>query len=220
MHDDDLRAYVDEIQHQRNLVELAVHILDDALQALPDSSVGCFAASQMILTGAAQISKLLWADTSASWTPERTAFAVNRAASLRAIVKPDPILQGRAVRNAIEHYDSRLDDITLDSSVREEGTHQGPWSPDDRPKKITAVVDISVSKRSEFPLPVPPENIIWMRHIDHETLEYTALDRSISISAVVDAIRDVSARAAEWLAARPIPDYTPGELGDLSEYGL
>lgn len=220
MHDDDLRAYVEEIGHQRDLVGLAIHQLNSAIQGLPESSVACFAAAQAILTGAAQISKLLWADTQRDWTAERIAFAHDRAAALRAIVRPSPILQRRSVRNSIEHYDSRLDDLKLGGPPRTEGTSQETWASDDKPDKFVAVIDKSIMDRSQFPIPVPPENITWMRHIDPVTQEYIALDESISLQDVINAIGAVAILADEWLAVRPIRPYASGELGDLSELGL
>ncbi|MFE2772309.1 hypothetical protein [Microbacterium resistens] len=222
MHDDDLRSYVEEILHQQQLVGLAVQQLNAALGANQISHVECFAAAQAILTGAAQISKLLWADTQRDWTPERIAFARDRAAAIRAIAEPgkDSVLERRSVRNSIEHYDARIDDLKLRHGVRAVGEPRQTWTPDDKPTQHRGVVDIGIFDKSQLPIPIPPENVTWVRHIDPVTMEYTALDQSVSLQAVVDAVVGVAARASEWLAARPIPTYTPGDFGDLSDVGL
>ena len=110
-----LETYLQEVIHQHRLASIAAEQLNAALQSeVPGATASAFAAAQGILTAAAQVSKLAWADTGRDWTHERVDFARRRAAAVREVIKPAPILQTRAVRNAVEHLDERIDSVYLE----------------------------------------------------------------------------------------------------------
>lgn len=175
-----LAFYVREVEHQASLATLAAEALNAGLSfdgAIPEKLARVFGSSQAILTAGAQLSKLMWADTSPDWTSDRRQFAVDRAARLRAIIKPSGILQRRAVRNSVEHYDARLDDVVLD------------------PPRVVA--DVNIAPRSL----TGSADAVFLRHYDPETNEYTALGHSVNIQDLFDAILDAGDSARQWLTS-------------------
>lgn len=118
-----LCSYVQEIAHQRDAAMVAKTQLDVAVAALDESARtggpwttrDLFAAVQSIVTAAAMISKFLWSGDHDPDERELHAWAKARAARLREVLKVEggSPLERRAVRNAFEHFDDRLDRILM-----------------------------------------------------------------------------------------------------------
>lgn len=164
-----------------------------------------FLAVQGVLTASALISKLLWmsqpqrrAGCSCPLDPadeERFAQAKERCAALRKALKlkGEPPELSRRVRNAIEHYDDRID----------------RWiAADDGTVFATGIG--------------PPESIGdgtygFMRGFDPATMTAQMRGDSISLPDVMAAIDDLAQRAAGWLeentAWRPRPGDLPSSSG-------
>lgn len=181
---DQLRFYLQEVTYQWRVADFAAQQLEAESADLhrPEPVVRVLAPAHSILTAAAQISKLVHADLQDGWSDERRAFALDRAARLRQIVKPDEVLLRRAIRNSIEHFDARLDD-TLFADVP------------------AAILDMNVGPVSMFNVAT---DAVWLRHLDSDTLEYSLLGKSAPLRTVYDALRDVGARAQRWLDAHPL----------------
>lgn len=173
-----------ELVHQKELATVAASHLNDAIAATGEDAramnVRLLGAAQGILTAAAQISKLLYADTLRDWSDERVKFALDRAKAVRAVVQPGEILQRRSVRNSVEHYDARLDDALF----AEPGA---------------LIVDANVSPKRMIVAP----GAIWLRNLDPESLTYSALDAEVSLRDLYRAIEEVAGRAQAWLDTHP-----------------
>ncbi|WP_314097866.1 hypothetical protein [Microbacterium foliorum] len=174
-----LERYVEEIDTQARFAAASAKILNDGLSSdSPGATLICFSGAQGILTAGALVSKLLWADTGRDWEPERVAFAVARAEALREIVgvAKDSILKVRAVRNSVEHFDARLDDLL-------------------RKHPTANTIDSSVIPKSMMSV----DNLVYLRHIDPETMTYSALDDEINLQALFSAIQEAGTAAREWI---------------------
>lgn len=168
-------AYVREIVNQEAIAADALARLYLLLESPPRSTHSIFGAAQAIMTAAAQMSKLFWADLDSRWTEERREFAKSRAKYLRRALKPDELLSMRKVRNSIEHFDSRLDDLLI------------------------ATPDINIAD-----LNVAPEGAIriggvFLRHLDNENLTLKVLDVEANLIEVMTAMNGVAERAEQWL---------------------
>lgn len=151
-----------------------------------------FYAAQGMLTAGALVSKMLWmsqpqrragcACVSDPAEQEIAERAKRRCKDLRAAlgVKGDiPELSSRRVRNAFEHFDSRLDSYFADGNM--------------------TYVDIVVG---------PPDTVVYrsgrptkyLRRYDPDTTELHVLDDSISLQALLTALEDLAERAKQWLA--------------------
>ncbi|KAA0960877.1 hypothetical protein FQ142_08325 [Microbacterium sp. ANT_H45B] len=175
MDDSQLERYVREVAHQAALAEISADLLRESadLEGVVDIP-RCFHAAQGLLTTGAQLSKLFWADTQNEWPRERKDFAYDRASSLRAVFKPAEVLKRRAVRNAVEHYDARLDEAMI----------QGPQD----------MIDISIIAEGAL-----GQSGAFLRVIDPDTLAYRSLDDSVSLPDLYSAIRAAGDAAARWL---------------------
>lgn len=76
---------------------------------------------QMILSCASIMSHILWPSAGSHKAPESASKATDRGAALRSLLhlpNEDPLV-ARRVRNAIEHIDEHLDDLSMARSVDE-----------------------------------------------------------------------------------------------------
>lgn len=176
MDDRNLSIYVRELVRQCEVAVTARRRLDHLL-ASGGPAYLVLDQVQSIVGAAAMVSKLCWFSPLDSWSAERRAFAKARAARLRKVAMPPTILSGRAVRNAIEHFDDRLDDLFF-------------ADPN------AAVVDGNVMPRNFLVMdrPVP-----WLRHYDPETTEMSVLGSAVRLDPLVKAMQETSARAQHWL---------------------
>lgn len=115
--------YLREVAYQ---VECAGYAHGVFVEALKEGDIrASFTFSQNILAAAANVSKLLWASPpkeKPEWLEVKDAdyeefrtYVLRRAKKLRRVLKvsDDSILKSRRVRNALEHFDDRLDAHTF-----------------------------------------------------------------------------------------------------------
>ncbi len=173
-----LRRYVAEVDRQAHFADGYAQVLDQGLRGMghPGSNFMCFAGAQGILTSGALVSKLFWVETGRDRDRERAAFTEDRAASLREALDPTPILKLRSVRNSVEHFDARLDDLLRSSPAPN-------------------MIDASIMPRSMLNI----DGLLYLRHIDPETMTYSALDEEVGLHDVYDAIKKAGASARTWL---------------------
>jgi hypothetical protein len=196
-------TYLREILDQVESAQLAIAGFNFHLgQHDPRTTSQVFAAAQSLLGAAAQISKLIWPRPPAPRRndPEHAskerlrAFTLSRGNRLRELLSIDalPVLEGRTVRNAIEHFDERLDEYFI-------AGHTNVFDRNIGPKERLVIVD------GEVPL--------HLRLIDNERLTVAVLDAEVSLQEVADAIGRVQEAATEALArlqrSRGLPPYTP-----------
>lgn len=173
-----LSWYFVELSRQARFAHASAVTLNGALAAGgSDTVLLCFSGAQGILTAATQISKLLWADTGRDWSAERIAFANERARALRDVIKPEKLLQQRAVRNAVEHFDERLDQLFY-------------TDPE------ASVMDSNVIPKSM----VRVDNGTWLRNLDPTTMTYSALDKDVDLNALYRAIESAGSAADAWVS--------------------
>lgn len=171
-----LSWYFGEVSRQAGFAQASAITLNGALASDgSDAVLLCFSGAQGILTAAAQISKLLWADTGRDWSAERIAFAHDRARALRDVIRPDTLLQQRAVRNAVEHFDERLDHLFYTD-----------------PK--ANVMDWNVMPKSMISI----DNGNWLRNLDPTTMTYSALDKDVDLNALYRAVESAGSAADAW----------------------
>jgi hypothetical protein len=179
-----LGVYVRELVHQTEAAKFAVGELNAALVA-PRSGTGrAFAAVQSLLAAAAMISKILWHQ---SQEPDdeagraRRQFAVDRAKALRSalVLRSVPVLESRKVRNALEHFDERLDGFFM-------GGHR-------------IVVDQNIGPRESM-IVIGGEPPLHLRLIDPARGTISVLEDEVVLQDLYDAISDIGRRAEEWLA--------------------
>nr|WP_141215433.1 MULTISPECIES: hypothetical protein [unclassified Rhodococcus (in: high G+C Gram-positive bacteria)] len=154
---DDEARYFDDLKHQ------------DADDALADE---CFRTVQAILTAAALASKCLW-------SPRRTTASRRRNTRLRellAIAENEQgfprLLRSRAVRNAFEHFDERVEDYLEHSNF---------------------LVDRCVGSRDWAAC------IRSMRLVNVTTWEVSVLDTAVDLQALLQEMEELSLRATTWL---------------------
>lgn len=184
MEDQQLRLYIAEVTHQSRIAQLAMQALEEEI-AGPwghETIVRVMSAAQAVLTAAAQISKLTNADVSEDWSEERRAFAIDRAASVRKIIKPAELLHRRAIRSSVEHFDARIDDVF-------------------RNDPHASIADSNFGPISAMHMP----GVMMLRHFDPDTLEYSILGKTARLPDVCTALREASGRAQRWLDERTPP---------------
>lgn len=183
--------YVREIVHQWRLTAIAYDRLEEALSELGSANikvgqvahVAVFASLQAILTASGQISRLLWPDVKSpsQWDQEKIAYVCARGEALRDItqVSKNSLLKRRSVRNAIEHFDDRLDDFYLSGH--------------------TSMADNNIGPIGAFSI----GDGAFLRHYDPATTEYSAINAGeVSIRDLVDEIATVGDKAQMWYFAK------------------
>lgn len=185
MRERDTARYLGEIVHQGHFAMIAAEALNAAIkrdvvpaQSSPPHYASYLAAAQALLTAAAQISKIVDPDALRRGSAEVKRFGKERAATLRAIIDPSPLLLSRDVRNSVEHFDERLDKVLCE----EPGI---------------SLVDANVSVEGGIFF----EGATWLRHLNLTTLEYSALDDAVPLQDLFDAVMQASERATAWITA-------------------
>ncbi|MBO1267808.1 hypothetical protein [Arthrobacter cavernae] len=186
-----IKIYLIEVMRQR---DFARHSLDRYISARDNFKADAFtygdivemyAAAQALLTSAAQISKLLWvvmpkrkpsgSGLSDEQYAAKRSFTLARAKAVRKVlnVSDDSILKNRQVRNAVEHFDERIDSHILDGAVQ--------------------LVDSNVCSVHELG-GIDPINML--RHIDPYTNRVSVLDDGTSLTELWSAIQSIGSAAA------------------------
>lgn len=185
-----IATYAGEVEWQCYFAILAADRYNECMVRYLQKDFGvrehleAYSSAQGILTAAAAISKLLWvsmpkdAPADSGMTQEeyseRRSFSLRRASALRSAleVSGNSILQSRQVRNAVEHYDERLDSFYMFKDGPLMDANIGPL------KRMTNL---------------PRENIL--RHLDPDTGEVSVLDKAIRLQDLLAAIDEIGTRA-------------------------
>lgn len=179
--DDDFRrsVYLGEILFQCEFAAIASqHFNDSWTRPRGDVVPHAFAAAQALLAAAAAVSRLLWAEKGA---------AGRRAKDLRSVLGgvDEPLLQRRAVRNSLEHFDERLD------AFFETGQ--------------TNIFDRNIGGETDFMVGDQPA--VHLRRLDPNEGTFAVLHQdgtsaiSVHMRDLVDAMLRVRQSAADWLNA-------------------
>lgn len=164
--------YVLEVQRQSSFANIAGRSLRFQLETRgPDWQLHAFAAAQGILTAAAQVSKLLWPYPPEADQSNVVERANARGEYLQQIIGPDPVLKSRNVRNSIEHFDAHLDRF---------------FSKDTNFSIYESQIG---SKASTY---VPPGKVVWIRHLDPETMVYSFFKKQVNLDQLIVAMRNAS----------------------------
>ncbi|WP_187250474.1 hypothetical protein [Microbacterium sp. 4-7] len=170
--------YALEVQRQYSFASIAYQSLrSELLNRGPDWQLRAFAAAQAILTSAAQTSKLFWPFPPDSDQSDRVKRAIARGEYLQEIIGPDPVLMSRNVRNSVEHYDDRLDAF---------------FSKDTTSGLYESLIGSKASKYAHG-------KVVWLRHLDPETMVYSFLGKEVHLEKLVVAMREASAAANRWI---------------------
>lgn len=180
--------YMRELINQAEAATLACEDLNAALNARGEVP-RAFASVQSLLAAGAMISKMLWPQPSKidgngkaldAAGEERRQRTILRGKALRDAlgIKGIPILESRKVRNAIEHFDDRLD-------RHFEAGHRFVVDRNIGPRDQMIVID------GQVPLP--------LRLIDNSAMTVSVLDDEVPMQKLFDAISEVSRGATEWL---------------------
>lgn len=132
---------------------------------------------QSILTAAALVAKLLSSDELEDWDDARRQFARDRAESVRRAVGGNyPAIMKRAIRNHIEHFETRLDEVLIEHPE-------------------TGLMDNGIGPTA------PPhiEDSHQFRYLDYTTWTYYFLGDSIGLSGLIKELERISTRARRWL---------------------
>lgn len=181
--DDNLiRWHLAEVVRQANLAHAAAERLNDAFanplaEGLRER---VFAEAHAVLTAGAQISKIADPGGLKDWDGARKQFARARGRGIRAVVKLGPLLKDRNTRNSVEHFDRVLDDVLF-------------ANPD------ASFMDGNVAAKSMLDVP----GISMLRNYDPSTHEYSVLEHSVELPALLKEMREARDRAQQWLAAHP-----------------
>lgn len=176
MDDAILSLYMREITFQVYVARSAYARMKDSV-AMPDGGgiLATFAGIQSLLGAGAMVSKLLWPPKSAK------ELGAQRGAALRAcldITDDFSVLRSREVRNALEHFDERLDSFIAEGNY--------------------IFVDSNIGLIEMFLRMLPPGTKV-LRHVDTSTGDVSVLDSSISINELCDAMVEVEERVNVWL---------------------
>lgn len=165
--------YLLEILRQVDMARAGVQMLNEGLKDAADTGTRVLGGAQALLTAAAQISKLLDPPGDRRWTKERRHYANRRGEALMQIIHPDPILMNRAVRNSVEHMDTRLDDFIIDHP---DGT----------------IMQMSIGPGNMIDIDGPAA---YMRYLHTDRLVFAAMDDEIDLQRLWNAILRVEERA-------------------------
>ena len=183
-------VYVRELVHQAEAAQLAAHEFNASLKSPGGNGTArAFAAVQSLLAAAAMVSKMLWPKPSNfrfDGSPLKEAevvqckTTVDRGRTLRTAlgIKGSPLLESRKVRNALEHFDDRLDRYF-------EAGHR-------------MVVDRNIGPKNRLVV-IGDKPALHLRLIDTEAGTVSVLEDEVPIQGLFDAIADVSNRAQGWL---------------------
>lgn len=185
-----IQTYLRELVNQAESAAIAVKDFNAALNSGVDGISRAFAAVQSLLGAAALISKLLWPQPSSrkpdgtSLTDEdeeRRTYAIARGRQLKELteIKGIPILENRKVRNALEHFDERLDEYFRTGHSLVADRNIGP-------KDRMIVVDGSPA--------------VHLRLIDNERLTASVLNDEVSLQELSDAVQRVGTSATAAIA--------------------
>lgn len=189
MEDFVVRTYINELIHQGEAAHIAVQDFNTSLNN--QDGPRTFAAVQSLLAASAMVSKLLWPHppnilpNDSPIEPdqeEHRQFTLARGRTLRKAlkIKGIPVLESRKVRNALEHFDDRLD------RYFREGHRM--------------VIDRNIGPREQMII-VDGQIPTHLRLIDNEKCTISVLDDEVSIQQLFDAMMDVMRRANEWLSS-------------------
>lgn len=183
-------AYMTELVHQGEAAQIAEQDLNASLSKHDVSRT--FAAVQSLLAAAAMVSKLLWPQPP-KIVPNGSPLSLDQEAQRqntldrgRALreglqIKGIPVLESRKVRNALEHFDDRLDRYFDDG-------HRN-------------IIDRNIGPRDRL-VAVDGQTPVHLRLIDPEKGTISVLDEEVVIQELFDAIMDVKRRASDWLTPR------------------
>jgi len=183
-------VYVRELVHQAEAAQLAAQEFNASLKSPgANGTARAFAAVQSLLAAAAMVSKMLWPKPSKfrfDGSPLKEAeeaqrkTTLDRGRTLRTAlgIKGSPLLESRKVRNALEHFDDRLDRYF-------EAGHR-------------MVVDRNIGPKNRLAV-IGDKPALHLRLIDTEAGTVSVLEDDVPIQGLFDAIDDVSNRAQGWL---------------------
>jgi hypothetical protein len=183
-------VYMRELVNQAEAASLASEAFNSSLQSSEAGGIGrAFAAVQSLLAAGAMVSKMLWptpsklrVDGSAldEREEEQRQNTLARGRTLRSelAIKRCPPLETRKVRNALEHFDDRLDRYFEDG-------HR-------------MVVDRNIGPKGQMVV-IGGTPALHLRLIDPAAGTMSVLEEELHLQELVDAIADVSKRASRWL---------------------
>ncbi|MCI1017854.1 hypothetical protein HWD99_04370 [Microbacterium sp. C5A9] len=178
-----LGTYCREVVTQGEFTWMAWVALTEEMRKPPESPrdhMACFAYAQMMLSAVAQISKVFWPPVNKrDWTPEHIQFTKARGLRMRELLKPDPRLKNRAVRDSIEHFDERLDSFFLSS----------PGAP---------IADHNIFPEHYLHNGYEDKPYMTLRRIDPETAEIAVLNVKVSLRDLYVMVMEVAARAEKY----------------------
>lgn len=185
-------VYVRELLNQSEAAQIASDDLKRALASdALDSVARAFAAAQLLLAAGAMVSKMLWPQPPATRLDgsalsdaqaRQRQRTLDRGRHLRdaLVIKSIPILENRKVRNALEHFDDRLD------RYFEQG-HKNVFDRNIGPKDQLIVVG------GASPL--------HLRLIDPQAGTVSILEDEVSMGELLDVIHDIARRSSAWLVS-------------------
>ena len=183
-------VYVRELVHQAEAAQLAAQEFNASLKSPgANGTARAFAAVQSLLAAAAMVSKMLWPKPSKfrfDGSPLKEAeeaqrkTTLDRGRTLRTAlgIKGSTLVESRKVRNALEHFDDRLDRYF-------EAGHR-------------MVVDRNIGPKNRLAV-IGDKPALHLRLIDTEAGTVSVLEDEVPIQGLFDAIVDVSNRAQGWL---------------------
>lgn len=143
-----------------------------------------FDHAEAVISDTAMVAQLLWPDArpgpgeSGEEFKRRKAYARERGSALRQIIgiSGDSPLRSKALRNSIEHFDERLDKVTMDPPRLIMRNNIGPIDMIDGIEGAEAM---------------------HLHHFNPEDGRYTILGDSVSIPEVIQALQSLSIQVEE-----------------------
>jgi hypothetical protein len=202
-----LGVFIREIDYQTEVFNSAAADFNAAFKKLsprnddaPEQWVRLFSSLQLMLVSAGMISKLLWPSPPSldqrgqpveGEARRRFDLTIARGRAVRRAlrVRSIPILERRQMRNAIEHFDDRLDEFL------------------DGPQRFW-VVDQNVGRPEDVSVVMPPGDkpLKFMRHFNPETRIASIMDDEINVQELADAVAELQDKARRWLATAQDPE--------------
>jgi hypothetical protein len=189
-------VWMREFVYQAEIAVLAAGDLNQAIAYPAEGSVTrAFMAVQSLLGAGAMVSKMLWPQppkmnldgTSLTGLQEsERQVTVGRGKYLRRVlqVREIPILESRRVRNAVEHFDTRLDEHFKGGN--------------------RFIIDRNIGPRGDF-IVIDDEPPLHLRLIDPMRWTVSVLEDEVSMQELLNAITDVASRAQAWLTTHGLP---------------
>lgn len=153
-----------ELVNQKNFYMEAAIGINSALSSTRTGTAAIFRDIHSLLTHAGNISKLLWG------SGKRAVLYKGYRREL-GVQEREWLLQSRTLRNALEHYDERLES----------------WG------NRNIVLDLNVGPKQALHIDGP--EVIFDRHFDPETMTFSIRDDCISLQELTNEVVEIGALA-------------------------